>query len=209
MEPIDQQLHQLVCSINDSRPSTVPRIKQRVTVLLEQVIGSDNNRKKLRVDAKCNAGNLVKRLLTTIEKRLKRRPEVDLFETHAECISYLKHLCEVNNSQETKYEYLERQCGLMDCYEHMLRYEDVEREGYAVLNVIRKSMRKRKLVETAGQVLPTNTKDHPDPQTVKIVTTAGMALLRARWSSIKDSEENEDACRLFLSLVKEMEPWRV
>ncbi|GKC00255.1 hypothetical protein Tco_0986391 [Tanacetum coccineum] len=109
------------------------------------------NRKRLRVDAKCSACNLVKRLLATIEKRLKRRPEVDLFETHAECISYLKYIYEVNNSQEKKNEYLERQCGLMDCYEHLLRYEDVEREGFAVLNVIHKSVRKRKMVETAGQ----------------------------------------------------------
>ncbi|GJX97410.1 separase isoform X2, partial [Tanacetum coccineum] len=70
------------------------------------------NRKRMRVDAKCSACNLVKRLLATIEKRLKRRPEVDLFETHAEY---------------------------------------VEREGFAVLNVIHKSVRKRKMVETFGR----------------------------------------------------------
>ncbi|GJW79658.1 hypothetical protein Tco_0143633 [Tanacetum coccineum] len=135
MEPIDDLCLLIIRSI----PSQAPLIQRQVAALLKQTIGVPHQRNRLNQDAKFSAGNLVKRLLTTIEERLKRKPEIDLFQTHAECRSYLKYLCEVTNSQESKYEYIERLCGFMHCYEHLLRYTDVQREGYAVLKDIHKS----------------------------------------------------------------------
>ncbi|GJW79659.1 hypothetical protein Tco_0143634 [Tanacetum coccineum] len=173
MEPIDDLCLLIIRSI----PSQAHLIQRQVAALLKQTIGLPRQRNRLNQDAKFSAGNLVKRLLTTIKERLKRKPEINLFQTHAECRSYLKYLCEMTNSPR---KCTKRRICLVKGY-------CFKEKGWKLDKFFRS---------------PTYPHNRPDPQTVNIVTTVGMALLRSHWSSIKDGEGNEHACRNFYLWLK-------
>ncbi|GJW01663.1 separase isoform X1 [Tanacetum coccineum] len=198
--------------ILNSTPHDVSVVRKHVMAHLNNIVGPVGNRRNLGHDACVKTAKVVKKLLRTIENRLKQSPEIDLYQAHKFfCQTYLKHLCSMMTPPS--YDYLNSRCDLIGCYEYLEKLEDIQREGLEVLNDISRLSVGRWIPQ--GQVLPT----YPGGCDYKIAETVikmCMVLLTARWNSIKEDDfmldeleetENEDIYEYILSLANEMDPW--